>query len=318
MTTAAWFLTLAALGQPGSPTPTNSDVVPVPDCIVSIIDRVQVPASSLGLLTALSPREGDEISRGQVLGKIDDRDAVVQKAAAQANHDSAEEQSKNTVRVRAAEAARDVAQAELDVALEINKKKPGTIPGNEVRRLELTLKQSDLQIDLAKSEQVIAGFTTMVRLAELQAADIEIGRRQITSPLNGMVVQLERRQGEWVRPGDTVLEIVRMDKLHVEGFVSAAKYAPVDLLGKPVEVLVHVTDARSEPVTGYITYCSPIVEANGDYRIRTEVTNLREGGHWLLRPGLTASMKINLRGAPATAAVQPAATEPGAETSVQP
>ena len=55
------------------------------------------------------------------------------------------------------------------------------------------------------------------------ARNVQLGdwRRRILAPIGGMVVDVFRRQGEWVDPGVAVLRILRIDKLRVEAFLSA-------------------------------------------------------------------------------------------------
>jgi len=55
-------------------------------------------------------------------------------------------------------------------------------------------------------------------------------------------------------------------------------------------------DARGEKATlaGQIVFVDPLVNAGGKYRVRAEVDNRQIGRQWLLRPGMTAEMKIRL------------------------
>ena len=46
---------------------------------------------------------------------------------------------------------------------------------------------------------------------------------------------------------------------------------------------------------GKIVFVSPLVQPGGEYLVWAEVENKQENGHWLLRPGLTATMTIQLK-----------------------
>ena len=86
-----------------------------------------------------------------------------------------------------------------------------------------------------------------------------------------------------------------MDRLRVEGDVSAATYTPDQLMGKPVTVEVRFPRDRVVKFQGEVTFVSPIVNISGDYQVWAEVENREENGFWLLRPGLRAEMIINLQ-----------------------
>ena len=63
--------------------------------------------------------------------------------------------------------------------------------------------------------------------AEVQAAEANLERRRITAPLDAVVVELSRHEGEWAQVGDPVMRLVRIDRLRVEGFLNAKDYRAV-------------------------------------------------------------------------------------------
>ena len=48
------------------------DGVLVEQLVVKVIDSVDVPAIEMGLIQSLTVREGDRVTSGQVIGKLDD------------------------------------------------------------------------------------------------------------------------------------------------------------------------------------------------------------------------------------------------------
>jgi hypothetical protein len=92
-----------------------------------------------------------------------------------------------------------------------------------------------------------------------------------------------------------VLQVIRIDRLRVEGFLSASEHAPEEIAGRPVIVDVPLTDGRSARFSGQVVFISPIVQAGNKYRVRAEVANRSEHGHPILRPGMSATMNIQLR-----------------------
>ena len=120
----------------------------------------------------------------------------------------AKEKAGDDINVRYAMAAADVAKAEYEVNADANRRVPGSVPETEINRLLLKCKETTLAIDKAKLDMRVAGHEAEVAQAEADAAQENINRRQINSPLDGVVVELHRHLGEWVQPGDQVLHIV--------------------------------------------------------------------------------------------------------------
>jgi len=65
--------------------------------------------------------------------------------------------------------------------------------------------------------------------------------------------------------------------------------------GRPVTVEVPLAGGRSTRFQGQVVFISPIVQAGNKYRVRAEVANRSENGHPILRPGMSATMNVNLK-----------------------
>ena len=133
-------VTPRADAQPAKPL--SDQRVLLPHCLVSLIYEAQVPAEDAGVLTEIVVREGAQVSTHDLLAKIDDTHARMQLDVAENKLAVAKEQAENDIHVRYAQAAADVAKAELDQALEANRKHPGTVTRAEVWRLQLTWKRA--------------------------------------------------------------------------------------------------------------------------------------------------------------------------------
>ncbi len=269
-------------------------------CLVSLVEEARVPAREAGVLVELSVKEGDVLARGGLIGRIDDSQPHFEKQKATAEHDQAVARSKSDVDVRYSIAAEKVAEAELEKAVASNSRIPGSVTEVELSRLELNRKKSELQIEQAQLERQLSALDAHSKSVEVAAADNRIERRKISSPIDGMVVQLYPHLGEWMQPGDPLARVVRTDKLRVEGYVDSAKFEPERVHDRPVTVMVTFADAREETFKGRIVFVSPLVEPGGDFRVFAEVENRKPDGsnQWLLRAGQTATMTIHSDQAP--------------------
>jgi macrolide-specific efflux system membrane fusion protein len=292
-----------ALPPQGVPTPATPQPTPalareaqLTHCLVSLIEDVQVPAREAGALTNVAVVEGEYVTPGQILAQIDDRQPRLDKLAAELQRDAALAKAQDDIEVRYAEAAFAVATAELERSLAIERKSPGGVTQQEIQKLRLAKHRDELQIERSKLEMQVAKMNADVHQAGVKSADDAVARRQIVSTLNGVVVTIFHEKGEWVAAGEPVLQVIRIDRLRVEGFLSATEIGPEEINGRPVAVDVQLAGGRTARFAGKVVFISPLVQAGDKYRVRAEVENRTENGSPLLRPGMTATMTIALGG----------------------
>lgn len=283
--------------QPAAPSAAASKTtIQLPNCLVSLIDAVEVPAQRAGVLQELKAKEGLRGKRGDVLGKVEESETLVKQKAAKAKLEVAVEKATNDAHVKAGWKVVEFYKAEYDESLAINKRAPGSIPEASVRRTRVQHERATADAIAGEMDFRIAGLEQKVQEAEVELLDKELEQRTLRAPFDGVVVEVFRQENEWVQPGDSVLRFVRMDRLRVEGFVSAREVAPGQVDGASVEISVAVPGGGTQKLTGKISFVSPLVGANRDYRVWAEVDNLPspDGYPWLLRPGTTAEMTIHL------------------------
>lgn len=272
-------------------------------CRVLTIDDVEVPALEEGQLVAVYVKDGDFVQKGAVLALVDDQQARLEKVAAEKQMEAARLRADSDIDVRFAEASLDVADAELQQGLELNAVRPNAISASEIRRRQLAKYRAELEVQKSRLDLKVAKMNVEVSRASLDLAEEKIRRRRIVSPIDGIVMPIYRgaedqrvcQVGHWVRAGEPVLRVIRMDRLHVEGLVSADDYSPADIDGRPVTVHAQLARGRQVDFRGQVVFVSPIVDKRNQYRVRAEVENRTEQGQWLLRPGTTASMTIHLK-----------------------
>ncbi len=274
------------------------DTVRLSTCVLTIINAMQVPAEQPGVLASLEVQEGDEVMKDQLLAQIKDDDAQLRMKATESDWAAAKKQAEKAVRVEAAVASYGVADFEWRKAIEVNRKSPTAISELEVKKLELAREHALLQIELAKVEFATAEYTAVTKENEFYQASNEVRDRRILAPWDGVISERLKRKGEWLQQGEPFLRMIQMDHLHVEGFLNIAEVAPLEVDGCEATIMVRLSRGRTESFEGKITFVSPTVEA-GQYRVWAEVANIRETDsrgkqQWLLRPGMTAEMSIQL------------------------
>ena len=275
--------------------PTLAGQAQVGHCQVLLKRDIDIPAEESGRLVAVTVEEGQDVSAGMLLMQIDDRQAQLDRLAAELERDAAQTQASDDIEVKYAIKSHELADAELTQSLEINRRSPGAVPTSEMRRQQLAKHRAELQIDRSRLDQQVAQMTANVREAAVQAADENILRRQIKAPFNGTVIEVLQNENEWVNAGQSVLRLVQLDELYVDGFLSSAALDSSEIAGCDVTVEVELARGRSVRFRGQIVFVNPLIQAGSKFRARALVSNRKENGHWLLRPGMMASMVVHGR-----------------------
>ncbi len=265
----------------------QAEDIQVSAVLVKLLDQVEVPARESGALASVSAREGEMVSAGAAVAQIEDADAQFDKRRAQMELLAANKEADNDVKVRFARKSHEVADAELRRAIDSERRFAQSVSQSELDRLRLTMQKTELEIEQAQLELELAQAARELKQIDVEHADHVIHERRITAPLSGFVAEVMRHQGEWVQPGQTILRILRLDRLRAEGLVSGDQVRG-DLKGRAVTLTVDV-DGRPTEFAGTVTFVSPEIDpVNGQVRIWAEVDN----PDLTLRPGLHGSMVI--------------------------
>lgn len=158
----------------------------------------QLASQVEGLTLEMLVEEGDQVTQGQTLARLDDQRAKLQHERAQAEHISAQA----LVDQRSA----DLEQAKRDLS----------------RLEELDSRGSAGPAQLDQARTLVASRTA--QLAEAQAdhgitktnvalAQIELKDMTITAPFAGTVINKQTEAGQWISTGDPICTIVSMSDL---------------------------------------------------------------------------------------------------------
>ena len=290
MFTSCVLLALSLSADPVSATPAADPVIP--NCEIASIEDQSVPGADAGVLTILTVKEGTAVAKGAEIGRVDDSEAQAQLVVKKLEYDVAIQTANSNIEVRAAEAAAGVAEAAYLKLKESNDKFKGTVTAIDILRAELEWKMTNLGIEQAAQKKTEAELTAKAKNAEVGAAKVALDRRVLRAPFDGMVVKLSKKPGEWVAPGEPVVQIVGVNRLRVSGNLDASDWGPADIDGRDVTVEVTLPRGRTVKVPGKVTYVSPVVTL-GQLPVWAEITPSLEGGLPVVRAGLTASMTIH-------------------------
>jgi multidrug efflux pump subunit AcrA (membrane-fusion protein) len=312
---------------PGSTTAPSRRELVLERCLVTLIDDNKIPASEAGMIIKIEVKEGNSIEKGFLVAEIDTRSTLAKQRIAAAEVAAATAQAENNAEVEVAEAAIEVAAAELQQSEDIRAKNPNAVSLSQWRKDKFNYEKSLAQKKQAINEKKIAGLTANAKQAQYDAASIEIDLRQVRAPFRGEVVEVTKNVGDWVTVGEPIMHIVGLDKVKVKGFVLVSGpngASQEEVIGKDVKITVEAAGGKKRTVAGKIGFASPVIEGVGtsrQFRIWAEVDNTKTVDSvtkqeiWDLQPGSVATMTIDLVSSrPAASAIAPA-TSPDASKS---
>lgn len=257
-------------------------------------NKMKVPSESQGKLSELRVEEGMSIKKGDVIAVVDAKQARLALELKQAEQLVAELNAKNDVNKRDAVQSEKIARAEAQTFEELYEK--GAAPYWEMRKKQAEADRAVLRIELADLNEDTAMAEYIAKQIGTSLAESDIEMRTIRAEFDAFVENRFAHQGEWVQPGSPIVEIVQMDIVRVEGFIDALNYAGQVRLGAPVTITIIVGGTRTNPVTkehiGKIEYVSTELDLNKRHRIWVSVPNERVGDDWLIKPGMSATMRI--------------------------
>ena len=232
-------------------------------------------------------REGMSVFKGQVLAHFDDRELRSILGINRAQLEVAKAERDKEIEKEFAKKGVEVAEAELASMLEANRRHAGIFSAIQIEQARLSVEQAkanlELQtytIDEVKTREVV------VRENELDRTEVQIGLRKLIAPIDGMIVKIGAAEGEWLREGDPVLEIMQLDTMWVKVPIDADRYVISDVDGKQATIRVRMANGTTETFQGAVVFCHPTIQPGEKFDTFIEIQNRRcANNYWLLQPG---------------------------------
>lgn len=164
--------------------------------------------------------------------------------------------------------------------------------GEAVKRLDLAIDKAKLDVQNAASGMEESQLEADLKRRDLEIAQHRLTRRQLVSPVDGIVVEVMHRVGEWVQPGEAILRVLQINRLRAEGFVLADRPIP-GLLGASALVKIPQSTGAQIERRGKVVFVNPEVDpVNNQRRIWIEFDN----ADLVLLPGMLGTATVELPG----------------------
>ncbi|MBK9270223.1 MAG: efflux RND transporter periplasmic adaptor subunit [Saprospiraceae bacterium] len=285
--------------------------------------EIKISSDVSGEITELFVEEGDSVTMGQILARInpDVYESAVERTTAGVN--VARSQAKATmVNIKAAQAQRDQIRSQLQNAnniLERSKKlyQQGVISKAELetaetnsQNLESNLRSAEANVEAMIRQSEGSGYGVKDAEAMLKEQKTNLGRTILKAPVSGIVSQLSVERGERVvgtvqMSGTEMMRIADLSVMEVQIEVSENDIVRIE---KGNQADIEVDAWKNKNFTGYVTEISNsatnlgAVQLTNDQvakfivKVRIDSSSyrdlLKEKGSSPFKPGMSATVEI--------------------------
>ncbi len=282
---------------------TGSQRIRIDVGLVSSIHDIEIPARVKGFINELAVEEGDEIQQGGTLASLDTASITSELEAARIRKANAERTAADDTALKYAEATLDVANKELEINIGLNRR--DALSNQELERSRLSKIQAALQVQRSLAQMDIDQGAVDLEHQNVTAVEELMKRHTIVAPFTGQVIKVNQRAGEFIQEGQTLLRLVDLSQVKVEGSVSLRQVNPYQLSGKRVIVSLQLAGDEVATLDGSIKSIGLGNRLDGTFVVQAIVQNEKRGSEWLLRPNSTVQMEILLDDPVPSAAEQP-------------
>jgi len=260
----------AEAALPAPPTPREEDGYVASGPLI-VENQVDVTALRSGVISEILVDVGQAVHQGQLLARLDDRQAMAERDAADSKLKSCE------ANVNDWEAETKLAQADYERAQRM--RDAGINTQEELEHARYKLEGSRFEIEKAKRELESARDA-------LRVADLELQKTRIEAPFDGVVARRYVRAGQMAAAGDRMFWVSAVSPLLVkftlpERFLSRIKTGDL--------VYVSTISAGDESHSARVVQMSPVVDPASD---SIDLMAKVEGKPGSLRPGMTVNIRM--------------------------
>lgn len=287
-------------------TATNAEIE-IANCSVHFAREVSVPALQSGVVIEVAAKLGDTIAADATILRLSQTALVAKRDAARARFEQARDLARSDVAKSLAAVMLEQAEADLADTTSASRSFASDVRPDQIRQMRLAIRRAQADVRHAETESVHAASDVALRKAELELSEYQLTNTTVRSPIQGVVLEINKHLGEWIDAGQTVATVAQNDALHVYGLANC-RTLPRQLC-KSAGATVHWLDpstGKPRQLQGKVVALDPLLLSDDQYRFRVEVSNQLIAGStdtWMLVPGANVHMRISTRKSVAVAPV---------------
>ncbi len=207
-----------------------------------------------GVLAAVNVKKGDIVGKGDVV-------AVLESGVEEATVEHAQARANMTSPIKAREVTLERNEEKYKRAVKLSSQKFAS--ADELNELKSAVDLARLDLETERENQLLAKI-------ELKREAALLDRRQIRSPISGVVVERHLNPGEFAQ-AQPIVRIAQLDPLNVEAVLPGALYGSVR---EGMDADVSIPAPLGLTLHAKVTIVEKVIEAaSGTFGVRIELPN---------------------------------------------
>ena len=214
------------------------------DCVIDPAETVKLGSPLTGVLAEVMVKRGDTVTRGQPVAALE---SAIEAATVKLNHFKAE----STARIDAQRERLKLAQSRVE-----RYGQPRGLVVTQDKFEEIRAEAKVAEQELLREQQ-----DRKLSQLELERSQAALDQRTIRSTIDGIVTEKKLSAGEFVNQEGYIMQLARLDPLHVEVFLPViyfkqvrvgmqAKVRPAPPIEETYTATVSVVDRVFDPASG--------------------------------------------------------------------
>ena len=216
---------------------------------------LMVAATEIGRIEEMLVQEGDRVKRGQTVARLEDALQVASVRIAQLQAEMRGEM--------------EAAQAEVSLR-KTRTTQIRQLAGQAMARPD-ELKRAESDLEIAEARYQAAKEQGELRRLELERYQLQLDRRRIKAPMDGVIAKIFHHPGEYVTPSEpAVVRLLVTDKLFA---IFSVPVEDISKMSQGANVRVFLR-SRSQTITAKIHSLSPSIDGeSGTVQVRVALPN---------------------------------------------
>jgi RND family efflux transporter MFP subunit len=238
--TARWLAALTLLGVGATQATAEQSF----DCVIDPAETVKLGSPLTGVLAEVMVKRGDSVSKGQPVAALE---SAIEAATVKLNRFKAE----STAKIDAQQERVKLAQSRVE-----RYGQPRGLVVTQDKFEEIRAEAKVAEQDLLREQQ-----DRKLAQLELDRSQAALDQRTIRSTIDGIVTEKKLSAGEFVNQEGYIVQLARLDPLHVEVFLPViyykqvrvgmdAKVRPAPPIEESYSATVSVVDRVFDPASG--------------------------------------------------------------------
>lgn len=235
-------------------------------------DEVIVAAQQNGQLLSFTPREGDTLGKGAVVGQIDVSGPRLQKEQVQATIQALQEKTTDSgPKAELVEKQLAVQQSQLEQQIREKTRTETLVKADAATQKQLDDINSGIdqlrkqilvtnqQLSLEKTNIANQNRSVLSERSPLQKTiaqyEDQISKGVVINPVKGTVLTKYALEGEMATIGKALYKIANLDTLFLRAYITGTQL-PLIKIGEPIEVRIDSENKSYKPYQGTVTWIS--------------------------------------------------------------